>query len=185
VGELTPLQEAILADDGACVVRGLVQRVSVDNTAYTTLGPWRTGELSLSVRSENKIGYYDRVTLIDAVIAYDEVILTPETGDTLPLRYRAISVNGVFSTTARYEEECDFRVTDAGAIVWNEADALPRNERLAVHYLTHPAYLVLERPHAMRMSTAFRKITNRRTPHGNPQELPLQAMMRLEFLRDS
>lgn len=181
-GTLTPLQQAILDEDGACVISGLVQQIETERAGYTTLGPWRTGELKITVRDENKIGYYDRIILLDSIIAYDEVI--EPSGELLqPLRYRATTINAVFSETARLVEGTDYSVDTTGRLVWASTSRIPRG-RIAVHYYTHPSYLVMNRPHSMRQSSVYRKLSTRVTPHGSPQELPLQGVIMLEFLRD-
>lgn len=189
VGDLTPLQTAIQEEDGACIVRGLVQRIKSEHMPYTEMGPWRVGEMMVTVRPENKIGYYDRIILLDSVIVYDEVIEIPNgisttMSYTMNLRYRAQAVNAIFSLTNRYEEGGDFTVNDQGVVIWDPGSA-PAGERVSVHYLTHPSFLIVDRPHTARQSSTYRKpTTTRTTPLGDPQELPLQAHVMLEFLRD-
>ncbi len=179
----------MIDEDGACVIRALVQRIPVDQQPYTPLGPWRTGELHATVRPENKIGYYDRFVLLDSVITYDELIDISGDQDStvsfdMHLRYRAVNVTGVFTLTQRFNQGADFEVTDQGVIRWYP-DCAPVGERVSVHYTTHPAFLILNRPHSMRQSAVYRKPKGKRlTPLGDPQELPLQAHLMLEFLRD-
>ncbi len=187
VGLLTTLQQAILTEDGAAVIRGLVQRIGQTEKSYTVVGPWETGELMVSVRPQNKIGHYDRITLLDAVITFDQVLEIPNNGTLImPLRYRAVAVNAIFSTTERYTEDVDFTVDALGRVAWltTGPTGIPYGQRVSVHYLTHPTYLITNRPHAMRQTSKYRREQPRITPLGNPQELPLQGQIQLEFLRD-
>lgn len=186
VGSLTRVQKALLSENGTGgVIRGLTQKMQQQNEPYTSVGVWDTSEAMITVRPENKLGYYDRLVNIDSVYPFKEVVQMPSTSlEFLPLKYRAVGVNLVESVARPYYEDEDFTVTEDGRLRFFPSQAPTEDTNLAVHYLVHPRYLVTSHPHAIRNSSELFKITNPRTPLGSPQDLPIQARIHLEFLID-
>lgn len=186
VGKLTPLQESLLGDDGGAVIRGLFTRSTQDQNPYDLIGNWVRGSMFVTVRPENRVGHFDRLINLDSTMVYYEVVEMPATGLVLGLRYRALCVATIQTTTDRYEQDIDFVVNDSGQIVWHSASAPVAGTRLAVHYEMHPTWLVVEHPHVIRESPG-RKGTcspeaRKDYPRGRPQALPIQVMVQLEFL---
>lgn len=187
VGELTPLQNAILADDGACVIRGLFQRATNKQNPYDVVGNWVKGETYVTVRNENLLGWYDRLTLLDSSIVYTETVVQPAVDDqtgpirTIPLRYRASYVNAIFTTDSRFEQGEHFELSIDGKVFWI-IDPPTEETRYTVHYCTPPTWLVVEHPHVARETGRRQNVRNPKTPFGNPQPMPLQARVQLEFL---
>ena len=153
---------------------------------YDVLGHWVRGTMQVTVRPENKIGYYDRLVNLDSEIPYSQVVSVgaDNTAD-LALRYLATGVNFIQSSDAdgavRYEQGDDFSIVE-GKIRWITGRAPAALARLTVHYLMHPTWLVVDHPHVLREAARRRKIPNRISPLGNPTPLPIQAAVRLEFL---
>jgi hypothetical protein len=58
---------------------------------------------------------------------------------------------------------------------------------MAVHYDHHPQFIIQEHAHVMRAAVRKAKIAASalKTPQGNVQVLPVQAMGKLEFLFQS
>lgn len=186
-GKLTRVQEALLCENGkGAVIRGLTQKLQFQGEPYSHVGVWETGEAMVTVRPENKIGYYDRFINIDSVYPYTTTVRAPapETNEALPLKYRAVGVNRIESISTLYEEETDFTVRNDGRIAFLAGRAPAVGTRLSVHYLIHPVYLVTSHPHMIRNSSELFKIPNPRSSLGSPQDLPIQARMNLEFLID-
>lgn len=186
VGSLSPLQKAILADDGASVIRGIFTRSTQNQNPYDLIGNWVRGSMFVTVRPENRLGYYDRLIHLDASIVYYETVEMPPAGFEMPLRYRALCVNTIQTVDDRFEQDIDFTV-EAGRVVWNSSSAPSPSTRLAVHYETHPTWLVVEHPHVTRESPGNNKglcdpKDRKAFPRGPPQRLPVQAMVQLEFL---
>lgn len=187
-GKLTRLQELILEDDGAAVIRGIIQRVSQAQDFYDMVGNWVRGTMQVTVRPENKIGYYDRLVNLDAEVPFSEVVTAGQdrygnvtSASSLRLRYRATGVNAVFTEVKRFEQGEDFEL-DEGVVQWiSGREPLP-GTRLSVHYLTHPTWLVIDHPHVLRETQQRRKIREKVSPLGSPVALPIQASVRLEFL---
>lgn len=185
VGELTEVQKEILARDGAAVITGVIQRVTQMQDFYDVLGNWVRGTMVVTVRQENKIGYYDRLVNLDSEVVYSQIAVAGSPTADLELRYPATSVNAIFSDDAsgavRYEQSEDF-VTVAGKIRWHAARAPAAGTRLSVHYSMHPTWLVVDHPHVLREVKRRRDRKPKKTPGGNPTPLPIQAAVRLEFL---
>ena len=59
-----------------------------------------------------------------------------------------------------------------------------KDDRLAIHYLCHPTWLIVEHPHSLRTTPITSKIPKPLTPAGNPTALPIQALVKYEFLPD-
>lgn len=181
VGELDDVQKAILSDDGAAVIRGLMTRSTNEQNPYDLLGNWVRGSMFLTVRPENRIGYYDRLVNLDARISYSETVDAKAVGVPLNLRYRAVCVNNIETVTDRFQQDTDFTLDGEGRVVWTGTSPA-EGTRLAVHYDTHPTWLVVEHPHVIREAPARRNIKEKKTPLGTPRELPIQAMVQLEFI---
>lgn len=185
-GELTTVQQAILDDSGAVVIKGATQRAIVAQTPYTGLGNWRTGQLMVSVRGENRLGYYDRLVNLDREICYYEIVEVPaDEAVPIRLRYRASGINIVRSLDTVYAYDAEYQLTPRGELEFFPGLRPPPGTTLGVHYLMHPTFLVTDYPHATRGTTALRRRTPRVSPTGNPQILPIQAEIRLEFVPDS
>lgn len=195
-GDLTSVQQAILADNGGAVIRTLFTRSTHITDPYDLLGTWVRGSMFVTVRPENKIGYYDRLVNLDAEICYSETIdidlaKDPNLVDPIKLRYRATCVNTLETTTNRYLQDVDFELTADGDIQWTSGTIPTPNTgvdpdntvlRLTAHYLMHPTWLIVEYPHVFRETPDRNKVKNKTTPFGTPTAHPLQALARLEFL---
>lgn len=189
VGELTRIQEALLCDNGkGAIIRGLTQKMELKSEPYTSIGTWDTSEAMVTVRPENKLGYYDRLINIDSVYPYTEVVQAPnpdQNDAVLPLKYRAVGINRVESVSTVYFEGGDFSVRSDGRVAFLEGREPAEGTRLSVHYLIHPVYLVTSHPHAIRNTSELAKISNPRSSLGSPVELPIQARIHLDFLIDT
>jgi len=181
-GVLTEIHDEILARDGAAVIRGVIQRVTQAQDFYDVLGNWVRGTMAVTVRPENKIGYYDRLVNFDSEVPYSELVEQgSDTTVAIRLRYLATDVTTVRSESTRYEQGNDFCV-EKGRIKWKPGKAPSVGTRLSVHYLMHPTWLVIDHPHVLRGIQRRRKIKVKTTPIGTPVQLPIQASVRLEFL---
>ena len=178
VGELTPIQAAIAVNAG--VIRGIMTSLRNERQPYNEIGNWQFGDTTTSVRWQNKLGYYDKLTNLDSEVVYAEAVTT-DGAAILPTRYRANQVNLVRSVARTYEGEVDFEFV-AGQIVWNSGKNPGSGLKLTLHYLCHPTWIVVDHPHAIRTSMKRIRVKNPVTPQGDPQPLPLQAHTRLEFV---
>lgn len=182
IGELDSLQQAIV-NDNASVIRGIMTGITNTRVPYDQVLPRLEGVMNLTVRHENKLGYHDRLVNLDSTIIYSQVI-DYDGGALTPLRYPVRYVNLVRSVTQTFTEigtenpGGDYHLVD-GKIQWASGKAPPTNERLAVHYLTHPTWRVVEHPHAMRTTPVKYKTTSKT---GDAEPLPVQAVCKLEFM---
>ena len=183
VGELDEVQTRIVNDD-AGVIEGLLTGISTENEAYGELGKRLMGMSMLTVRSQNKLGYHDKIVNLDSLIVFSQV-LDPITNLDVPTetRYPIHQINVLRTQTKTFSAPGDFDLTD-GKIVWNTSSSnLPGStEPLGVHYLCHPTWLVVEHPHATRMTPVTSKVPKPQTPAGDYIDLPIQATIQYEFL---
>jgi len=177
VGELTNLQKKILGTE-ATVIRGLMSGVTGAKQPFDTIGPRLEGMLSCSVRPENKLGYYDRLTNLDAVSVYSQIV---EFSDPLVLKYPAAAINLLRDTSSTYTEGTDFDLVD-GDIVWVSGRAPAEETILVAHYLMHPTWRVINYPHMIRVTPVKKKEKKPLTPQGTPQDMPINAVIKYEWL---
>jgi hypothetical protein len=181
-GQFTDLQKGIMAKDGAAVIRGVMTGVSVDPTSFDRFGPWMFGNVMITVRPQNKLGYYDRLVDLDSTITWSEIVDVDAGAVELKTRFPMVDVNYVASEDARFELGADFELTPTGSILWFPTKAPSAPTRFTVHYAHHPQWLVLEHPKTIRQTTIGFKTPTPTTPVGNPVDLPIMGFARLEFL---
>jgi hypothetical protein len=177
IGELTTLQAQLAAD--AAVVRAVMTGITATKQPYQDIGPRLEGQLMVTMRAENKLAYYDRIVNLDAVAVYAQIV-TMGDGDTVPLRYPAVHVNLLRSESQIFTEGTDFTV--AGGVVTFGAGTVATDTRLVCHYLVHPSWRIIEHPHNVRLTPVTTKTSRPATPSGDPSDLPVQAVAKLEFL---
>lgn len=176
IGTLTPLQ-AQLAQNAA-VVRAVMTGLTATKHPYQDIGPRLEGQLNVTMRAENKLAYYDRIVNLDSVAVYAEITTTDDSG-VLPLRYPATYVNLLRSESTVYTEGTDYSLV-VGAVTWT--GTMPAGTRVVCHYLTHPSWRIIEHPHNVRLTQVAAKTATPATPSGDPSDLPVQAIAKLEFL---
>lgn len=177
------VQETLIARDSSMVIRGLITGQGTQPNPWDRLSRWVPGNAMLTVRPENKLGFYDRLVDLESQMAYSEYVEATGTS-TQPLRYPATAVNLVRSLGHEYVPDGDYQVTDAGELLWAAGVAPAAGVRLAIHYLCHPTWLVVEYPHVARVTNILQKVPAPVSPAGDPRDLPLQAVIRLDFLPD-
>lgn len=192
-GELDFVQRRIVAEHGGAVIRGLMIGVERRDLDYGKLGPWVWGSALVTVRPQNVLGRWDRLVDLDSEMAFTEVVAVTYTGaipDPLATRYPVIAVDAIlaYDGTAsgiRYRQNVEFSLDVHGVIRWRDGYWPPNNTRVAIHYLVHQHWRVMEQPHAMRRTQQFiRQGAAITTPQGTPTALPIQALIRLEYLTE-
>lgn len=185
-GTFTAVQQAIIDRNGGAVIRGYIQRIDESGQFYDLMGNWTRGAQLVTVRHENIIGFYDRITNLDSEISYPELVTVEDPTAPLSLRYLATGVNHCRSLTTVYEQDEDFTLVD-GKIVWIEGREPAADTILTVHYLTHPSWIAVTMPHVIRASTVHRGIppAQRTATAGNPAPLAVQTAIKFEFLPKS
>jgi len=183
IGDLDGIQKHLIESNNAMVIRGIVTAIQNTMNPWDKVGNWMGGSMQVTVRHQNKLAYYDRLIGLDTEISYSEI---REAGgsDTLETRYPVCGVNLLRSESQVYVPDIDFALDQQGGILWKPGREPNEGTRLAIHYLCHPTWLVIEHPHVARTSPTKYKTKTPRTPRGDPRRLPIQAIMRLEFLPD-
>lgn len=177
---LNDLQQHLVDTTGGMVIRGLINTVTSKQNPYDVIGKWVEGSANLTVRHENRVGYYDKITSLDSRIVFKEVIVADGT-NTLPTRYPVIGVNYMRTVDTEYTSGAEFYIEN-GVITWHPGNVPDENTRFAVHYLCHPTWLIIEHPHAVRVTSNLFKTKTPTTPTGEPRQLPIQAAMRYDFM---
>jgi hypothetical protein len=180
IGTLTEVQEKIVTATSAMVIRGIATSIQAEYRPWDKLGNWMAGTMQITVRAENMLGFYDKLVCLDAQIVYAELREMPS-GNKLPTRYLITAINMVRSNTQVYQIGVDYYLED-GEIWFYEEHRPETGDRLTVHYLCHPTYLVTEHPHVARVTVTKFKAAVNKTPVGTPRALPNQAIIRYDFL---
>lgn len=182
VGALTDVQQAIIEANGAVVIRGIITSVSQSETTFDRLGRLQSGQCIVTVRPYNRIGHLDRLIAIDSYVIHTERVYWPGGEAAVPLRYLVDGgVNLLMSGATRYVPDVDFEVR-LGKVYFLEGRAPALPSYIAAHYNCHPHYLVVDQPHASRLTYLPKGKTGLATPEGQVTQLPLQAVLRLDWL---
>lgn len=187
------------------VVRAVVTSLNRMQEPYNIVGPFEPGTVSMTVRAEHAPSFWDRMTLLDAFMRFQE-IATRQNATQQRLRYyiAAQTVSTVDPDTGQESEVTlkvihlrkgteqqagdtliegqDFSVTDDGLIDWTLGDdagtAPVPGEQFSVYYVARPSFRVVSFPHAVRDSRGRYK-----SPDDYPIYLPVNFLCRLEHLQ--
>jgi hypothetical protein len=181
VGELTAIQQNLINISNAAVVRGFVSSVTRKEDYYDVFGRWYWGTVSITVRPENKLGFFDKLVGLDSEIVFYERIEVPAGQTNITTRYPVVELNHVqtLTTTLRQGIEVD---TNLGQLYWRPGYVPTTATVIALHYTTYPVWRVIDHPHVYRESAV--RQGRRTTPMGTPRQLPIQARMKLDFVPD-
>lgn len=181
IGVLTPLQRYVLEREPAALIKGTMSNLQLTQDMDTQVARWVRGTAQATVRPENKLGYYDRLIQLDSEIVFNEVLTAGAPDQPLAGRYPIISVNFLSGLSKRYGP-ADFELSAQGTICWIRGRAPTAGTRLTIHYQTFPVWIVIDHPHSTRGSLSKKKTKTPITPGGNPIDLPVQALVRYDFL---
>lgn len=179
---LTDLQAELVRNTGGMLIRGIVTGVTNREDNLDVISRRIEGMAALTVRSGNKLGYYDKITLLDGEIAYSEVLVA-DGSQILSTRYPVVAMNSLRSTGQTYEVGTHFG-TEKGLVTWLPGKQPSADTRLSAHYLCHPVWLVVEHPHSVRLTLRKFKTGSPISPTGSPRQLPVQALIRYHFLTE-
>ena len=180
--DLDPIQQQILDDSGAMVIRGLIMSVQSQPDPVDSVTRRTPGTAQLTVRHENTLGYYDRITALDAEIVFAETLVADGESE-LEARYLITGINYLRSVDTVYAPDVDYEIL-AGKIKWYAGREPVADTRVTIHYLCHPSWLIIEHPHAARVTLNKFKVPAPKSPAGDPRKLPVQALIRYEFLQE-
>lgn len=184
IGALDPLQRSIVDKYKSLVIGAYFSGLKREDMPYSMVGDFPTGDAMVTVRSPNKLAFRDRLIALDVTTPFHERIPLESPLPVLPTRYPVAGVNLLVSVGKEYCQGDDFEVDEEGQVVWLITPP-SAGEVVSIHYIHHPAYIVISHPHINRTSIVKAKNPNPRTPRGDPVELPVQAMVRYEWLVES
>lgn len=179
--ELTAVQTRIMDDNEAVVIRAVATSVARTIEDFDKLGEWAFGSSFFTVRPENRLGHRDRLVMLDAVLPHSQSAEVSASG-LVQTRWPAIAVSILRSLTTVYEEDAHYEVQENGDIQFLPGHAPAGGTRVGVHYDHHPQLLVWEHMNAFRDSLKTFKTADPTTPLGDPQQLPIRVLAKLEWL---
>ncbi len=178
---LDVIQKKIIADNDAMVIRGIVTGIRSKQEPYDKLGNWVEGAMNVTTRPENKLAYYDQLICLDSEISYSEILIADGTTVT-DARYLITGINYLRSEAAVFVADTDYQINTLGQIEWLSGNEPDEDTRLSIHYQCHPTFLVVEHPHVIRMTLKKFKTSKPKTPLGDAENLPIQAVVLYDFL---
>lgn len=157
---------------------------------FERFGTWIMGQVMCSTQAGNELAWRDRLELRDATLNWAELVEADggaviKVGRKLDrLRYRAVSVNLLRSTTTAYEQPRDYSVNADGQVVWSSTAVAPaKGTVLTVHYKVHPVYRIIDWPHTVRDTLVALK-SQAKTKAAQHRRLPTQCTAKLDFLTE-
>ncbi len=158
---------------------------------FEKLGEWIFGTLRVTGFSFHRIGYRDRLTLVDGVMSYRQVLPVPASRVISPgklsevrtkLRYPAVdlleAITVVPSTGVKTSHKATMTVAD-GSITFTDAVTPATGSLIAIGYNIRPRFIIQDHVYAVRNSP---HATKSKSKLGEEVEQPLHAMARLDFI---
>lgn len=179
VGKLDEVAERLIERSNGVVIKAYIAGENSEDTIYSKIGQWRVGAARATVRHRNRLGYYDRLIALDDVMVFSEGIVYDGSG-ILNTRYPVVEINQLRTLQTIYGEGSIS--LDAGRIVWEQGFAPSKGEKVSIHYLCRPVWVVMEHLKLNRTSLVRQKRPNTTTPQGDLAALPTQVMVMLEHL---
>jgi len=173
------------------MINAILMSATRDPQILERSAEWVFGTARATVQAPNKLGYGDRLTLVDSRMAWSQ-LLEADGSTTIPvvgrrsdvsLRYPVLNMNLLRSLDRVYHDGEDFRIQDDGSVLWLASSAPASGTILTAHYMVHPVYRVMDHFFAFRDTYQKRK---HRARDKAPQftELPSAATVKLDFLLD-
>jgi hypothetical protein len=177
-------------DKQSLLILALITQVSQDPQIFEKFGEWTFGTIKISVQHQNRIGFRDRIQLLDSIMAWGQLIeyngaeTIEITGgyDKAGLRYPIVDLHILRSTDTIFKAGVDFEVTQEGKIRWIK-NAPAEDTVLSINYLIRPVYQIIEHVNSFRdtLVAAKRQAANKKMQH---TKLPIHGLAKLDFLVD-
>lgn len=180
--EVNAARDAVMIQ---AIMTGFTKNVEV----FERFGEWVFGVARCTVMPENKLGYRDRLTSVDSIMSWAQIIeydgeaTIPITGGISKrgLRYPAVDVNLFRSLAEVFRPGTDYEITPAGELHWLRSTRPAAGTRLSLHYQIHPVWIVLDHLNTYRDTLIQMKAISD-NPADQFRNLPIQAAVKLDFL---
>lgn len=175
--------------------RAIMTAMERNQRVYERFGAWVEGTSTCTVEPMYRLGYLDRIEMVDSVMPHSELFTKgnrrgirsklPANKDSLRYRIsRATALiwrNPQTQRSQRLEEGFHFAVDKNGWIEWLfEGNELVEDGQIvSALYEYHPVYLVMSHPHAFRDG-----VLEKKNPSPTVVSLPIQAIVKLDYLAD-
>lgn len=181
MGHLGPLQRHIITKDQSSLIQAITTSVSSEPDIFQAMGSFGLGSITLTVLAENRLGYYDRMTCLDALMTYSELRKMPASGN-LKLRYPCFQLHALITDDVIFKEG-DVEIVD-GEVVFASGKRPAADTPISASFLYYPAFRVITYANAFRSSVVRTKVPkeNRTKPAGDVTTYPFRVIGRLEHL---
>jgi hypothetical protein len=151
---------------------------------YRTEGRFDVGTVLVTLTAENRIGVWDRLTMLDSRMRYSEV-LRRGAGLVDRLKYPALDVEKLYAftgvnKTTDYLVDVDFTINTDGNIQWINPPG--KDVALGVNYYRTPAYIILDLAHHIRDTQVAPSGVAPPAQNGAFTQMPMQGMAKLDYL---
>jgi len=177
--------------------RGIMTSLERNPKFFEKFGQWVEGTSSITVESMYRLGYRDRLEMIDSVMSHNEVFKKGERrglrsrlpANTDSLRYRVYRMTKLVwhdpetpesAQPLTLEEGQHYEITEDGWIRWLwAARHIEDGDTVSALYEYHPVWVVVTHPHAVRDV-----VIEKKQPNVTVVALPVQAVVKLDYLAD-
>lgn len=172
----------------AVQIFAIMTSATLDTQVFERFGEFFFGTVKVTTQGPNKLGYLDRIALVDSEMTWSQIIVADGTS-TIPtngafneagIRYPAVSVNLLRSLTTIYVEDTNFKINSTGQIEWITTPPV-EGTRLAIHFILHPVFEIMDHVFSHR-DTLIRKKKKTTDVAGQFFQLPVHAMAKLDYL---
>jgi hypothetical protein len=147
--------------------------------SFMQQGMIQHGSAQMVTASENEIGFFDRITLLNSYMRFAELVVRTSGVDSP--RYPAIKLLDVRDKSRAYTQGTDFKLS-SGKIEWLGGAGPSANVTYSVSYNFNPVYVITDLPHDIRDTP---KMSNtswpRRQEDDRRAKMPAQAVITLHF----
>lgn len=171
-------------------IRGLLDDPSLDPKFFDRPGVWQSGRARLTVKGSIRIGYFDRLTMVDAEVLFDQVLTMGAATVTVgrdaktQLRYPIIDVDACHDLVSRFRLRTDFTVDSSGQLVWVTGHGPATGAPYSIRYSYHPAWVVIGYPRMLSGAQLASKRSRGQLAADEYRPLPISCTVAMDFLED-
>ena len=152
---------------------------------FRTEGRFDVGTVLVTLKSDFRISFWDRLTLLDSRMRYTEVFKRNRVGLVDKLKYKALVVERLYTFTkinhiTDYVYGTDYTLDEHGDVLWSNPPLA--GATLGISYFRNPAYIILDLPHHVRDTQIAKPGSTQAATPGKFTEMPMQGMAKLDFL---
>jgi len=175
-------------DGDALLILAICTSATQDPQIFEKFGEWTFGTIKVTTQPGNKLGYRDRLVMLDAEMSWAQLIEF-DGADTIDvtggyqrngLRYKCINPIQLRSVARVFKNGADYQVNADGGLDWF-ANKPATGTMLSLNYTINPVFEVFDHVYAFRNTlVAKKKLTASKAEQHTT--MPVHAMAKLDYL---